>query len=189
MQYTPLSLSPSLPLSPPLQVLGSTILEQVFIVEYIVHYQMCDECHRREAKDFWRAVVQVRQKVGGINCRADKYYIIMMSLVHSLHTRRHFSTWSSWYWSTTPTTTPSGSRSPMMASTSFMLGSRRQGRWWTFCKLWSLAGIQVKSMLDWEYLYTCNYFYDPSGIRRLKSWFLMTHTTTHTSTNTPSVWR
>ena len=49
-------------------------------MEYIVHYQMCDECHRREAKDFWRAVVQVRQKVGGDNCQAVKDYAMMMSL-------------------------------------------------------------------------------------------------------------
>ena len=25
--------------------------------------QMCELCHRREAKDFWKALVQVRQKV------------------------------------------------------------------------------------------------------------------------------
>ena len=45
-------------------MLGSAILQQVFVVEYVVHYQMCSECHRREVSDFWRAVVQVRQKVG-----------------------------------------------------------------------------------------------------------------------------
>jgi len=43
--------------------LGSTILQQTFIVEFVVQGQMCDDCHRREAKDFWKAVVQVRQKV------------------------------------------------------------------------------------------------------------------------------
>ena len=32
-------------------------------MEYVVHHHMCEECHRREAQDFWRAVVQVRQKV------------------------------------------------------------------------------------------------------------------------------
>jgi len=47
-----------------LQVLDS-IIQQVVVVEYTVHDQMCEECHRREAQDFWRAVVQVRQKV---NC-------------------------------------------------------------------------------------------------------------------------
>ena len=45
------------------QVMSGAILQQVFVVEYTVHHQLCDECHRREAKDFWRAVVQVRQKV------------------------------------------------------------------------------------------------------------------------------
>ena len=45
------------------QVLGSAILQQVFVVEFVVHHQMCDECHRRQAQDFWRAVVQIRQKV------------------------------------------------------------------------------------------------------------------------------
>ena len=33
------------------------------MVEYVVHSQMCESCHRREAKDTWKAVVQVRQKV------------------------------------------------------------------------------------------------------------------------------
>ena len=45
------------------QVLGSAILQQVFVVEFVVHHQMCDECHRRQAQDFWRAAVQIRQKV------------------------------------------------------------------------------------------------------------------------------
>lgn len=46
-----------------LQVFSGAILQQVFVVEYVVHGQMCDECHRREAKDYWNSVVQVRQKV------------------------------------------------------------------------------------------------------------------------------
>ena len=54
------SLSLSLSLS---QVFASTILQQVFVVEFVVHGQMCEECQRREAKDYWRAMVQVRQKV------------------------------------------------------------------------------------------------------------------------------
>lgn len=48
----------------PLQVMNGAILQQVFVVEYVIQYQMCDDCHRVEAKDFWKAVVQVRQKVG-----------------------------------------------------------------------------------------------------------------------------
>ena len=43
--------------------MNGAVLEQTFIVEFVVQSHMCDECHRVEAKDFWRAVVQVRQKV------------------------------------------------------------------------------------------------------------------------------
>ena len=45
------------------QVFGGAILQQTVVVEFVVNGQMCDDCRRREAKDFWRAVVQVRQKV------------------------------------------------------------------------------------------------------------------------------
>jgi len=44
------------------EVLGGAILQQTFVVEYTVAYQMCIDCHRVEAKDHWNAVVQVRQK-------------------------------------------------------------------------------------------------------------------------------
>lgn len=45
------------------EVIGGAVLQQVFPVEFVVLPQMCDECRRIEAKDYWRAVVQVRQKV------------------------------------------------------------------------------------------------------------------------------
>jgi nonsense-mediated mRNA decay protein 3 len=45
------------------EVFTSTILQQQFVIEYIVQTQMCDKCHRQEAKDTWTAIVQVRQKV------------------------------------------------------------------------------------------------------------------------------
>jgi NMD protein affecting ribosome stability and mRNA decay len=32
------------------EVLGGAILQQTFIVEYTVAYQMCSDCHRVEAK-------------------------------------------------------------------------------------------------------------------------------------------
>ena len=46
--------SPS-PLKPDLilfqaEVLGGAILQQTFVVEYVVAYQMCTDCHRVEAK-------------------------------------------------------------------------------------------------------------------------------------------
>jgi nonsense-mediated mRNA decay protein 3 len=43
--------------------MNSTILQQVFVVEFVVQSQMCDACHRRAAQDYWKATVQVRQKV------------------------------------------------------------------------------------------------------------------------------
>lgn len=43
--------------------MNGAVLQQVFVVDFIVQSQMCDDCHRVEAKDYWKAVVQVRQKV------------------------------------------------------------------------------------------------------------------------------
>ena len=45
--------------------MNAAILQQVFVVEYVVQGQMCGDCHRREAKDYWKALVQIRQKVSG----------------------------------------------------------------------------------------------------------------------------
>ncbi|KDQ52065.1 hypothetical protein JAAARDRAFT_40452 [Jaapia argillacea MUCL 33604] len=45
------------------EVLTSTILEQVFEIEYLVQYTQCPDCARQAAKNTWKAVVQVRQKV------------------------------------------------------------------------------------------------------------------------------
>lgn len=45
------------------KVFSGAVLQQVFVVEYVIGNQMCDQCHRREAKDTWNAVVQARQKV------------------------------------------------------------------------------------------------------------------------------
>ena len=46
-----------------LQVLSATILQQIFEVEFVVVYGQCPECTRLAAKNTWRALVQVRQKV------------------------------------------------------------------------------------------------------------------------------
>lgn len=43
--------------------MGGAIVQQQFAVEFTVNNQMCEQCQRIEAKDFWRACVQVRQKV------------------------------------------------------------------------------------------------------------------------------
>ena len=36
---------------------SGAVLQQTFVVEYVVQGQMCDECHRVEAKDTWNASV------------------------------------------------------------------------------------------------------------------------------------
>ncbi|KAJ3274537.1 hypothetical protein HDV01_002665 [Terramyces sp. JEL0728] len=45
------------------EVFASTILQQVFVVEYIVANQYCDACARVDAQLTWKAVCQIRQKV------------------------------------------------------------------------------------------------------------------------------
>ncbi|KAF8474456.1 NMD3-domain-containing protein [Russula ochroleuca] len=45
------------------EVLTSTILEQVFEIEYLVQHGQCPDCTRLAAKNTWKALVQVRQKV------------------------------------------------------------------------------------------------------------------------------
>ena len=40
----------------------STILQQTFVVEYVVNNQMCDDCHRVEAKDTWNASVSCSKR-------------------------------------------------------------------------------------------------------------------------------
>lgn len=45
------------------EVFSSTILQQIFEVEYTIQGAQCPECTRLAAKNTWRALVQVRQKV------------------------------------------------------------------------------------------------------------------------------
>ncbi|XP_065052415.1 60S ribosomal export protein NMD3-like [Rhopilema esculentum] len=66
------------------EVFGSTILQQVFVVEFVIQGQMCELCHRREAKDFWKAIVQVRQKVPH---KKTFFYLEQLILKHNIHAR------------------------------------------------------------------------------------------------------
>ncbi|GAA6027421.1 hypothetical protein JCM8097_007851 [Rhodosporidiobolus ruineniae] len=45
------------------EVFSSTVLQQIFEVEYVIQGAQCPECTRLAAKNTWRAMVQVRQKV------------------------------------------------------------------------------------------------------------------------------
>uniref|UniRef100_U5EXW8 60S ribosomal export protein NMD3 n=1 Tax=Corethrella appendiculata TaxID=1370023 RepID=U5EXW8_9DIPT len=64
------------------EVMDGTVIQQVFVVEYTVNNQMCDNCHRTEAKDYWRCLVQVRQKA--VN-RKTLFYLEQMILKHKAH--------------------------------------------------------------------------------------------------------
>jgi len=57
-------------------------LEQSLVIEFIEAGGFCLECHRQEAKDFWKCVVQVRQK------RSHKktfLYLEQLILKHEVH--------------------------------------------------------------------------------------------------------
>ncbi|XP_043261013.1 60S ribosomal export protein NMD3 [Colletes gigas] len=64
------------------EVMSGAILQQIFVVEYIVNHHMCDDCHRTEAKDYWRTLVQVRQRA--IN-KKTFYYLEQLILKYRTH--------------------------------------------------------------------------------------------------------
>ncbi|XP_021568659.1 60S ribosomal export protein NMD3 isoform X4 [Carlito syrichta] len=64
------------------EVMNGAILQQVFVVDYVVQSQMCGDCHRVEAKDFWKAVVQVRQKTLH---KKTFYYLEQLILKYGMH--------------------------------------------------------------------------------------------------------
>lgn len=64
------------------EVMSGTVLQQVFVVEFLVANQMCDDCHRTEAKDFWKCVVQIRQKAEN---KKTFYYLEQLILKHKAH--------------------------------------------------------------------------------------------------------
>jgi nonsense-mediated mRNA decay protein 3 len=41
---------------------GGALLQQTCVIEFQVVNQICEECQRVEAKDYWKCVVQVRQR-------------------------------------------------------------------------------------------------------------------------------
>uniref|UniRef100_A0A7N9CD46 60S ribosomal export protein NMD3 n=1 Tax=Macaca fascicularis TaxID=9541 RepID=A0A7N9CD46_MACFA len=64
------------------KVMNGAILQQVFVVDYVVQSQMCGDCHRVEAKDFWKAVIQVRQKTLH---KKTFYYLEQLILKYGMH--------------------------------------------------------------------------------------------------------
>lgn len=67
------------------EVLNGAILEQAYIVEYVVHDQMCDSCSRIQANpDQWVAAVQLRQHVAH---RRTFFYLEQLILKHDAAAR------------------------------------------------------------------------------------------------------
>eukprot|EP01112_Ceratiomyxa_fruticulosa_P007094 TRINITY_DN1830_c0_g2_i1.p1 TRINITY_DN1830_c0_g2~~TRINITY_DN1830_c0_g2_i1.p1 ORF type:complete len:515 (+),score=107.78 TRINITY_DN1830_c0_g2_i1:197-1741(+) len=65
------------------EVFNGTILQQVFVIEYVVQSQQCDKCTRLQAKDTWNAVAQVRQKV---EHKRTFFFLEQLILKHNAHT-------------------------------------------------------------------------------------------------------
>jgi nonsense-mediated mRNA decay protein 3 len=65
-----------------LQVFANTILQQAFVIEYVVHSQQCEDCQRVMAQLTWKAVVQVRQKVPH---KRTFLYLEQLILKHGAH--------------------------------------------------------------------------------------------------------
>lgn len=64
------------------EVLGGVTLQQVFIVEYTIANQMCTDCHRTEAKDYWQSLVQIRQRCDN---KKTFFYLEQLILKHKAH--------------------------------------------------------------------------------------------------------
>lgn len=64
------------------EAFAATILQQTFVVETVVAGQQCPDCCRREAKNTWNTVVQVRQKV---EHKRTFLYLEQLILKHTAH--------------------------------------------------------------------------------------------------------
>jgi len=64
------------------EVYSGVILQQVFVVEMVIHNFQCTNCHMVAAESTWRAVVQVRQKV---NHKRTFYLLEQLILKYKAH--------------------------------------------------------------------------------------------------------
>ena len=64
-----------------LEVLNGVILQQTFMVEFIVQNQQCDACQKSYTEDPWKAKLQLRQKV---DHKRTFFYLEQVILKHSL---------------------------------------------------------------------------------------------------------
>lgn len=65
------------------EVFNRTILQQSFVVEFVVELQQCFDCQREAAKiEAWEAVVQLRQRV---DHKRTLFYLEQLILKHNAH--------------------------------------------------------------------------------------------------------
>jgi nonsense-mediated mRNA decay protein 3 len=64
------------------EVYAATILQQIFVVEFMVAYQQCEECTRLAAQLTWKAMIQVRQKV---THKRTLFWLEQVILKHNAH--------------------------------------------------------------------------------------------------------
>jgi nonsense-mediated mRNA decay protein 3 len=64
------------------EVFTATILQQSFIIEYVIQNFYCPDCHKLQADDTWTAVAQVRQHV---EHKRTFYWLEQMILKHNAH--------------------------------------------------------------------------------------------------------
>ena len=64
------------------EVVAGAVLQQSFVIEYVIGNKQCPHCQRREAKDTWTAVVQLRQKVAH---KRTLLWIEQLILRHGAH--------------------------------------------------------------------------------------------------------
>ncbi|KAH7717086.1 60S ribosomal export protein NMD3 [Aphelenchoides avenae] len=62
------------------EVFSGAVLQQAFVVEFVLLNQMCDDCRRAEAKDYWRACVQIRQKC---DFKKTLFYLEQLLIKHN----------------------------------------------------------------------------------------------------------
>jgi nonsense-mediated mRNA decay protein 3 len=66
------------------EVYSGVILQQVFVVELVIHNFQCTNCHMVAADNTWRAVVQCRQKV---DHKRTFYLLEQLILKYKAHTQ------------------------------------------------------------------------------------------------------
>ncbi|KAL3094278.1 hypothetical protein niasHS_004034 [Heterodera schachtii] len=62
------------------EVFSRAVLQQSMVVEFVLLNQMCDDCRRFEAKDYWRACVQVRQRC---DYKKTLFYLEQLLIKHN----------------------------------------------------------------------------------------------------------